>query len=102
MENKKQIKMGVVLNVFILIAIVLMFLSFFYLYQKRVVEPSNKEVIVNKFEMLLMFNKDNQINGHNIKPGWEEIREFSIENYIGFYLFFDFFGEVSCDVVVCA
>ena len=72
---------GSFLNVCILIAIVLMFLSFFYLYQKRVVEPSNKEVIVNKFEMLLMFNKDSQINGHNIKEGWEESREFTIENF---------------------
>jgi hypothetical protein len=81
MENKKQVKIGVVLNIFILIAIVLMFFSFYYLYQKRVVEPSNKEVIINKFEMLLMFNKDNQINAHNIKPGWIDEREFTIENF---------------------
>lgn len=84
MENKKDKKMNsfnTVLYILVLITIVLMFASFYFLYQKKIVEPSNREVIVNRFGMLLTFNKNNQINAHNIKPGWEDSREFSIENY---------------------
>ncbi len=81
MENKKHKNFGVILYIFVLIAVIIMFLAFFYLYQKRVVEPSNREKIVNKFEMLIMFNINDQINAHNIKPGYEETREFSIENF---------------------
>ena len=81
MENRKGKKLGIVLYIFVLFAILGMFASFYYLYQKKIVEPSKKEVIVNKFEMLLMFNQDSQVNAHNIKAGWEESREFSIENF---------------------
>ena len=81
MENKGSKKFNTILYIFVLITMVLMFTSFYFLYQKKVVEPSKREVIVNKFGMLLTFNKDNQINGHNIKPGWEETMEFSIENF---------------------
>ena len=81
MENKKGKKFNTILYTLVLITMLLMFTSFYFLYQKKVVEPSKKEVIVNKFGMLLTFNKDSQINAHNIKPGWEDSREFSIENY---------------------
>lgn len=81
MENKNQKKFGIILGIFILLAVIVMFVSFYFLYQKKVVEPSHKETVINKFEMLLMFNQDSQVNGHNIKPGWEETREFSIENF---------------------
>ena len=84
MENEKEKKnnyFNIILYLFVLITIVLMFTSFYFLYQKKVVEPSNRETVVNKFGMLLTFNKDNQINAHNIKPGWEDKREFSIENF---------------------
>ena len=81
MENKKSKNFNNILYVFVLIAIIAMFTSFYFLYEKKVVEPSNKETIINKFEMLLMFNKDNQINGHNIKQNWVDSREFSIENF---------------------
>lgn len=77
MENKKNI----ILYIIILVAIIAMFSSYYFLYQKRVVEPSNKEKIINNFSMLLTFNKDSQINVHNIKPGWMDYREFSIENF---------------------
>lgn len=81
MESKKSKKFNIILYCFVLIAIISMFASFYYLYQKKVIEPTEKETIVNKFQMLLMFNKDNQINGHGIKTGWEETREFSVENF---------------------
>ncbi len=81
MENKKSKKFSIVLYSIVLLSMVIMVYSFYFLYQKKIVEPSNKETIVNKFSMLLMFNKDNQINAHNIKYGWSESREFTIENY---------------------
>ena len=81
MENKKSENFYTILYSCVLVAIVIMLTSFYFLYKKKVVDPSNKEVIVNKFEMLLMFNKDNQINGHNIKEGWVDSREFTVENY---------------------
>jgi hypothetical protein len=81
MENKKSKKFNIILYIIVLLAMAIMFASFYFLYQKKVVEPSTKETVVNKFQMLLMFNKDDQINGHNIKPGWEDSREFSIENF---------------------
>ena len=68
MENKKGKKFNTILYTLVLITMLLMFTSFYFLYQKKVVEPSKKEVIVNKFGMLLTFNKDSQINAHNIKP----------------------------------
>ena len=74
MERKKSKKFNIILYSFVFIAIISMFASFYYLYQKKVIEPTEKETIVNKFQMLLMFNKDNQINGHGIKAGWEETR----------------------------
>ena len=81
MENKKSKNFNAILYTFVLIAIVVMLVSFYFLYKKKVIDPNNKETIVNKFEMLLMFNKDNQVNVHNIKDGWEDSREFSIENF---------------------
>lgn len=81
MENKKSKNFSIILYTIVLVAIIIMLASFYFLYKKKVVDPSNRETIVNKFEMLLMFNKDNQVNGHNIKEGWEESREFSIENF---------------------
>ena len=81
MENKKCKSFNTLLYVIVLIAIIAMLSSFYVLYKKKVIDPSNKETIVNKFSMLLMFNKDNQINAHNIKAGWRDSREFTIENY---------------------
>lgn len=81
MENKKSKNFNIILYSCVLVAIIIMLTSFYFLYKKKVIDPANKETIVNKFEMLLMFNKDNQVNGHNIKAGWEESREFSIENF---------------------
>ena len=81
MENKKSKNFNLILYIFVFIAIIVMLTSFYFLYRKKVIDPTNKETIVNKFDMLLMFNKDDQINGHNIKAGWEDSREFTIENY---------------------
>lgn len=80
MENKKHKNFNLILYILTLLSVIIMLIAFYFLFRIKVVEPTKENVIVNKFEMLIMFNGNNQINAHNIKEGFEESREFTIEN----------------------
>lgn len=81
MREQKQKKISTILYVIVLIAVFVMFLGTSYLYYVKVIKGDEKNVSVKNFDMLLMFDNGNQINGHNIKAGYEETKEFTIENY---------------------
>lgn len=81
MEKAKHKKFNTILYIGVLVAILLMFSSSIYLYYVKVMKPKETNIVIKNYEMLLMFNGEAEINAHNIKPGWTETKEFSIENF---------------------
>ena len=81
MESKKSKKFGTTLYVIVLVAVFVMFLATAYAYYSKVIKNNGKDVVVKNFDMLLVFDKGDQINATNLKNGWEESREFTIENF---------------------
>ena len=82
MKDSKKKKTGTLLYLIVLLSVFAMFIGTSYAYHiKKLKEKDNTNVTVKNLDMLLMFNKGNQVNGKNIKPGWEESLEFSLENF---------------------
>ena len=81
MEETKNKKIGTTLYVIVLIAVFVMFATTAYAYYSKVLKNKDNDVVVKNFNMLLLFDKGNQINATNLKNGWQESREFTIENY---------------------
>ena len=81
MNNKKSNKFSILLYIVVLLSIFAMFAGMFYMYYNNVIKKDETNVVVKKLNMLLTFDKNNQINIHGIKPGYGESISFSVENY---------------------
>ena len=82
MNKNNSKKYGIFLYLIVLISVFAMFIGTAYAYHTKLTKMKDeKNVSIKQLDMLLMFNNGNQINGHNIRPGYEESKEFSIENY---------------------
>ena len=81
MEEAKNKKRSTILYLVVLMSVFVMFLATAYEYYVKVIKVEEKNVIVKNFDMLLMFDRGNQIDAHNIKKGYEETMEFSLENF---------------------
>ena len=80
-EDKKK-KLNITLYLVVFLAVIAMFVGTYYAYHIKTIKEKDKtSVTVKNLDMLLMFNNGNQVNGKNIKPGWEESIEFSLENF---------------------
>lgn len=81
MTKQKAKKLNVLLYsvvlFFVIVMLVLMAISYF----KRVDDNKLGEQKVNNLNMLISFDKNNQINVHGLHNGYNESREFTIENY---------------------
>ena len=83
MNNNKS-KFNTILYIIVLVVVFIMFVATSYLYYNKVIKSKEKEntnVIVKYLNMMVTFDNNSQINGYNIKPGWEESLDFSITNY---------------------
>lgn len=89
MEKKKKNKKNnfsihayLVISLIVFIAVFAMFVATFYSYYiKNIKEDENKTVVVKNFDMLLIFENGSQVHGYNLKPGWNKIVDFSIQNF---------------------
>lgn len=82
MEEKKPKKLNMTLYLVVFLAVIAMLIGTYYAYHVKTIKEKDKtNVTVKSLDMLLMFNNGNQVNGKNIKPGWEESIEFSVENF---------------------
>ncbi len=81
-KNTKVSKFNIVLYLIVLVCVFSMFLATSYAYYKKVIDnKDNKDVNVKYVNIFTTFLNGDQINGYNIKPGWEESKEFIVENF---------------------
>ena len=79
MDKKKEIKLNNILYLIVFLAVVIMLIGTSCAYYAKKGKKYNNEV--RYIDLLLEFDNESQINGKNIKPGWEESLEFSLENF---------------------
>lgn len=77
MNNKK---LNTILYILVFVFVFVMFIATSYAYYKKVIKKDENKEVAN-FSMLVNFDKTSQINASNLKNGFEEVREFTIENY---------------------
>ena len=78
----KDKKINAIIYLVVLLAVIAMLIGTSYAYHvKKERQKDNTNVTVKNLDMLLMFNNGDQVNGKNLKPGWEESLEFSLENF---------------------
>ncbi len=81
MSKNKPKKFNIMLYLIVLLAVFSMFIATSYAYYKKVIkDKDNSNVNVKYVNMLTTFYSPDQINGYNIKPGFEKEVEFTIEN----------------------
>ncbi len=81
MNKSKTKKFNIMLYLIVLVAVFAMFITTSYSYYKKVIkEKDNSNLDIKYVNMLTTFYNPNQINGYNIKPGWEKVIDFTIEN----------------------
>ena len=82
MKERNPRKLSVTLYLVVFLAVIAMLIGTYYAYHVKTIREKDKtNVTVKNLDMLLMFNNGNQVNGKNLKPGWEESVEFSLENF---------------------
>ena len=77
----KKKKANTILYIIVFIFVFVMFIATSFAYYNKVIKKNNENVETNNFNMLVMFNKSNVINASNLKNGYEEEIEFSVENF---------------------
>ena len=76
MNNKKNTILYIIVFIFVFV----MFAATSYAYYKKVIKKDDSKEVSN-YNMLVNFDKTNQINSSNLNNGYEEVREFTIENF---------------------
>ena len=81
MSKSKSKKFHIMLYLVVLVAVFAMFIATSYAYYKKIIKEKDESNLNIKYvNMLTTFYSPDQINGYNIKPGWEKEVEFTIEN----------------------
>ena len=78
MKNKK---LNTIIYSIAFIFVFAMFITTSFAYYNKVIKKNDEKVEVNNINMLVMFNKPNTIDAKNLKNGYEETIEFSVENF---------------------
>ena len=75
-------KSYLIMYIVVLVSVIIMFIATSCSYYAKIKETkTDVNVNVKNFDLLLMFENGNQINGYNLKPGWSNSIEFSIQNF---------------------
>jgi hypothetical protein len=78
--NKKANIINIILSLIVFIAVCAMVALTTYSYYKKV-DDSQNQIKYNSYNMLVKYDKGNQINAYNLIPGWEGNYSFQIQNF---------------------
>ncbi len=81
MTKKKTKKTNIIIYLIVLVCVFGMFMATSYAYFKKTSKEEDKKIIYNDLLMSLNFDGKDQISIVNIKPGFEDEINFSINNF---------------------